>query len=349
MSWQDELRKLDEELSAGRLSAEDYRRLRDRLVPQDRAASGEPEPPPAPFPPAFRWETVAPSDETQVIPAVDDEPDRTQVVGPQDPDRTQVVSGGRPPPSWDDSAPPWISADQPPVREQSPGWAVEPEFTAPPRRSGAGRIVGVVAAVVVVLALVGFGAYWLFGRDGVPQADEATAPEPPAASEQAPAPPSEPPPSPESTLPDPAPVGGDGEPRTVPTATDLGAAGVLTPHEFVALERAGVADSKLLVTTFPDGQRATILITRLDDAPTVRDELAALQEDYGFEAAGGAIPGLSAFLLRKDPTGMTVGRGFYVSGDILVRIEVVGPNLVPTADQFDTIARQQTAALPADP
>lgn len=339
MSWQDELRRLDDELSAGRLSAEDYRRRRDDLTAQDPAGPGDEEPPPAPFPPAFRWETVAPSDETQVIPAIED-----------DAERTQVVSDGPPSyrPGWDESAPPWASADLPPVWEPAPGWAAAPQFTAPERHSGTGLIVGVVAAVVI-LALVGFGVYWFVAGEDTPQAGGAPAAEPPAASEAAaPAPPpSEAPAPPESTLPDPAPIGGDGEPRTLLTSTDLGAAGVLTPDEFLALEQAGIADSKLLITTFADGPRATILITRVADAPVVRDGLAALQEGDDLEPAPGP-PGLSNFLLREDPAGMTVVRGFYTSGDVLVRIEVIGPELVPSARRYDTIVEQQIATLAAD-
>jgi hypothetical protein len=115
VAWQDELRRLDEELAAGRLSAEEYRQLRDALLAsQGRAGqqtgqqtgqqagqqAGQPadaspaapstgEQPAAeqqqpaaggsPFPPPFKWDS---SDSTQVMPATrgNAESDTTQVV-----------------------------------------------------------------------------------------------------------------------------------------------------------------------------------------------------------------------------------------------------------------------------
>lgn len=93
----EDLRRLDEELAAGRLSSDDYRRQRDELIasgsPIETGSAGEPaapardgEPPAEqptevhqvgeqptevhqanPFPPAFRWETAPPTETTQVI------------------------------------------------------------------------------------------------------------------------------------------------------------------------------------------------------------------------------------------------------------------------------------------
>ena len=57
VSGQDELRQLDEELAAGRVSAEEYRRRRDEL-------RGEPpgdQPAPDPFPPPFSWNDDSPT------------------------------------------------------------------------------------------------------------------------------------------------------------------------------------------------------------------------------------------------------------------------------------------------
>lgn len=117
MTWQDELRQLDEELAAGRLSADDYRRRRDDLLSQS-ASTAAPAHPPAssgPFPPPFRWDE-SPSEKTQHLTPIRDEPpagwqrpaqgddsERTQVVGqttppPVDAERTQVVPGQVPPP-----------------------------------------------------------------------------------------------------------------------------------------------------------------------------------------------------------------------------------------------------------
>ena len=104
MTWQDDLRQLDEELSSGQLSAEDYRRRRDELLARQAPEGAEGAVPATPFPPPFRWEIAVPDDTQVVQPIRDDAPpsDATQVVsgtGELDSDRTQVVSGGPAPPA----------------------------------------------------------------------------------------------------------------------------------------------------------------------------------------------------------------------------------------------------------
>src|SRR5262249_22487760 len=100
MTWQDELRRLDEELAAGRLAPEEYRHLRDALLssqsdqpttrrPADQepdldATRGPAQPPsppePTPFPPPFRWDNggLEPTQRTQMSPDSNDT-ERTQV------------------------------------------------------------------------------------------------------------------------------------------------------------------------------------------------------------------------------------------------------------------------------
>lgn len=123
MNWQDELRQLDGELAAGRLSSDDYRIRRDAIT--SRAATGasaapaQPDQPaPDPFPSAFAWQNQAPStaDATSIMKPVaaptpppedrtqavmrDDQPERTQIVrNINQGERTQIVSdgGARPP------------------------------------------------------------------------------------------------------------------------------------------------------------------------------------------------------------------------------------------------------------
>lgn len=101
-----ELRQLDDDLAAGRLSPEDYRRRRDELqqagIRQDaNGAAGSAPQQASPFPPAFRWETSPPEPTTQVMQAVPrntfggDSAEITQVVRTgdvQDSERTQVVA-----------------------------------------------------------------------------------------------------------------------------------------------------------------------------------------------------------------------------------------------------------------
>lgn len=117
MSWQEELRNLDEELASGRLSADDYRLRRDQVL-SSAVAYGDPaqqqvqqpgqqpqqpfQQPPAPQQPQAPQQPGQPSaDSTQIIAPVNQpqqsgEAERTQVVPnwqqqQADPNRTQVV------------------------------------------------------------------------------------------------------------------------------------------------------------------------------------------------------------------------------------------------------------------
>ncbi|UVS76391.1 hypothetical protein [Actinokineospora sp. UTMC 2448] len=118
MSWQEELRRLDDALATGQITADDYRRSRDRLLATaaggvdggqgqgGQAQGGQGQPPasgqPAPFPEPFRWTAQPPdtaggqagqsdSDRTQVVPNSGQGHDRTQVVPNSGQDRTQAV------------------------------------------------------------------------------------------------------------------------------------------------------------------------------------------------------------------------------------------------------------------
>lgn len=119
MTWQDELRRLDEELAGGRVSADEYRQRRDQLLAaanNNPNTGGQPaqQPPQQPqqqggnpFPPPFRWETAAPSaDATQMVQPTGEQQndpaqqaEATQVVrnvGAPGADATQMVSGFNP-------------------------------------------------------------------------------------------------------------------------------------------------------------------------------------------------------------------------------------------------------------
>jgi len=370
VSWQDELRNLDEELAAGRLSAEDYRRRSDELIAQDQ--SGQPgsvdADRPTPFPPAFRWESAPPSETTQVMRSVeDDESERTQVVHDapppaqtpddfdraQDFDPTQVVSAGQRPPQHrldrggfsprslfdprnaQDSAPPWASSDLPPIQEPDSGWMRQgPEAFEPERESGTWRIVGAVIAVVLLLGLA-IGSYALWGRDDAPAQ--------PTAEQQEPA---------EDAPPDPlmpADIGGDEESKDVESFADLDAVGFLTQSELGVLENAAAGEARLLITNFDEG-KATVLVTRVgspEQAVVARDELTSLQVSFGFEPRS-APPGVNAVELPDDAETMPKFRAVYLRGDILVRLEMAGQDRVDVTAKFDEVLSQQLEALPAD-
>ncbi|MFD2418087.1 hypothetical protein [Amycolatopsis pigmentata] len=106
MSWQEELRKLDEELASGRLSADDYRVRRDQVL---SSAVGQPDntaAPQQPVPPAEN--NGAAGDSTQVIQPVSP-PQGTpqQQPPPEDAERTQAVPPWRPQQPMDPGRPPY--------------------------------------------------------------------------------------------------------------------------------------------------------------------------------------------------------------------------------------------------
>jgi hypothetical protein len=155
VSWQDELRKLDDELAAGRISADDYRSRRDQILSTAVSPGAQPPPPQPSAPTIGESTTMMPpvpggqrpqglpggdADKTQVVSGQElGDSDRTQAVGgwratpPEDPNRTQVVPGvppqahgaypPRPAPSPpggfpQPNQPPWQDAE-----ELAPPWA----------------------------------------------------------------------------------------------------------------------------------------------------------------------------------------------------------------------------------
>lgn len=86
MSWQDDLRRLDEELSAGRIAADDYRLRREQLLAA--AAGGGPAP-------QQQQNQQSPVENTQIMRPVAGPPNTQQGGAPQDPaaGTTQVVPG----------------------------------------------------------------------------------------------------------------------------------------------------------------------------------------------------------------------------------------------------------------
>lgn len=101
MNWQDELRQLDQELAAGKVTAEEYRNRRDAVLAQTAGSGGAPQQPTA-QPQTGQWTRGL---QQQYPPA--GQADRTQMVSkpdqPSDADKTQVVSGGQMPPSGSES------------------------------------------------------------------------------------------------------------------------------------------------------------------------------------------------------------------------------------------------------
>ncbi len=165
MSWQEELRKLDEELAAGQISADDYRVRRDQVL-SSAVSSGSAAAPPAPpkseatqfiQQPAFTPPPQPPppsgpsgsADKTQVVGSGQSDADKTQIVSDQgqgwhtarpgaDSEKTQVVpgipgvppqavSGGFPRPAPDPNA----GGFPPPPGYSPQGWQQQEDLSPP--------------------------------------------------------------------------------------------------------------------------------------------------------------------------------------------------------------------------
>ena len=89
MTWQDELRKLDEDLASGRIAADEYRVRRDQVLSSAVAPGGAPTPTPESAP-------ASAAESTQMIPPVTAGPppmQQPQSGGDDSAEKTQIVSG----------------------------------------------------------------------------------------------------------------------------------------------------------------------------------------------------------------------------------------------------------------
>lgn len=406
MTWQDELRQLDEELSAGRISAEDYRRRRDELV-ASAAGGGAVAPPPGgqqgPFPPPFRWEQAASSDATQVIPVVPaegqpDQPpssDATQVVRlppaaasdatasdattyvpPQakqaaadaDADRTRVVPGGvrQPPPGpsfppqqggptgWSqpehDSTPPWGMSDLPPLGSGASWIKQGPEVFESDGGSNTGKILAVVAAVVLLVGIA-VGAYFLFGSSNKTSAQKAppTTQHQTQTQSQPPSTPAKPPQDPLlAVLP-----GSTADTSKIQTFGDVDTLNppYLTAEESSAYKGGNPGVARMGLSKDGGGNLALLLVVdegSPEAAAQARDGLADLQGNYGFQPTT-PQPGMrGATTDTAAGASPSVRRAHYASGKYVVRVEVNGANAGDVDQLFQQLINGELSKLPAD-
>ena len=221
VTWQEELRKLDEDLAAGTLSADDYRVRRDQILSAavaspDTAAQRpastsdesstqimEPVSPPVgtPQPPTTSQPQSGPMpaqpEATQVVAPYDNSAERTQAV-PQWQSQRPPAGYGQPglqsppggfPQAWnapaEDSSPPWGGGDLPPIAPPtSSEWAPQgPEsFAGEQQPSGNGRKILFSALAVIVVVGLGVAVWLLFIRDTNSGNEAAPGQAPPVAS-----------------------------------------------------------------------------------------------------------------------------------------------------------------------
>ncbi|PRX47842.1 hypothetical protein B0I33_105425 [Prauserella shujinwangii] len=330
MTWQEELRKLDEELASGRLSADEYRTRRDQVL-SSAVAPAEQQP-----------QGTGNAESTQVIEPVSGQPgasqqqgqyqqnEATQAVPPGDAggERTQVVpnwqtqaphsspAGGFPQPHssyagsppagfaqpgqqpWnapqDDPSPPWGGTDFPPIAPQThTDWVSQgPETFETTSTSGSGRKVLFSVLGVVIVAGLSVLVWFLFIKgDGENQAGPG--PQPSQQSQAAPSPSS-------SALPEPPPT------KAVPSDND---AALIDPPGQTrdgggAFDLATLRENKLLaepvIAALEDGDLNEGLLKASKDGDStiglysleVSDENAAIEvaQQYAVVQQEGGIP-----------------------------------------------------------
>lgn len=403
MSWQEELRKLDEELASGRLSADDYRVRRDQVL---SSAVGQPDNPAAPQQAPQQAPHQAPQpaenngasgESTQVIQPVSppqgmpqqqpssDDAERTQAVPPWRPPQ-QPVDPGRPhymppqypvsppggfpqagpvsPPGgfpqagpgspaggfqqpWNapeaDQTPPWGGGDLPPlVPSGDPGWVQQgPESFDD--RSGKGNTKKIVAIVVAVVVLAGIalGAYllWGTGSGGGQQGAQ------PSSSQQ---PSSQAPPDPLGV----ANIPGSAESHdNVTTFNAVSGLNYLNSNELSTYSSAGAAAAKYIVHHLDDGNTVVLLLTEVNSpvaAQNAANQLLSIQIRNGASRLNDSPNGVYASTIKAKDANPAQVRGHYAHGNVIVRIEVSGPNQQAAQTDFANILASQMQVLPAN-
>jgi hypothetical protein len=256
--------------------------------------------------------------------------------------------------SQEEATPLWGGDQFPPIAPPTePDWVTQgPEFTKDTEEKGrTGKIVGAVLAVVL-LAGIAFGAWWLWGRDsGEPTAGpgggEKTSQQPgPTSESSAPTTP-EPPkdPLPIAELP-----GNPEEHPEVTTFPDMEDKNYLNDKELSAYEKAGAGDTKFHVQHLGDGVTAVLVLAATDSGKKAE---AAVKQLRKIQISNGAKDA------RKSPENVYVTeytnkknaeiRAHYVSGNVIVRIEVKSDQGLKAARaDFLEVLNAQLEELPAD-
>lgn len=381
MSWQDELRKLDEALAAGRISADEYRVRRDQVlataasIPASeprKAPVGESthliQPPPAPQPPVAEEDSA---EQTQILPKVVEGQERTQTVAgwqaipPEgDAERTQTVSSvplqtgaGAYQPSdqfrpggWQqDEDPPWAGQDFPPLAPAAnPDWVRQgPELFETTGRSKTGKIV-LISLVVVLVAAIGAGSYFLFIRNkdgGQPPALPSTSASAPRTS--APTTTSRP----KDKL-STAELPGKAEDHSkIRSFADAEASNFLTKDEIAIYKNAGAGKSRLVASTTDDGVHVLIFTseaTAAAQAAAASDALAQQQVVYGMTPYKNTPAKVLTHEFAKTEKIPATIRAHYAHNGTIVRIQVNGDDLAKVSQVFDDLVAAQLEVLAAN-
>lgn len=377
MTWQDELRRLEDDLVNGRVSAEDYRIRRDQLLTSANASPQQ----------AYQQTSM---DNTQIIPPVTDgpppeatqaisgqqqqswqqqqqqnqDPERTQAVSPgyrqqgyqqqpnlfEEPDRTQFVPGPgnqqQTQSQVEEEPPPWAGNEFPPLMggANTSEWVKQgPEGTE--EKSSKGKIIGVIAGVVVV-ALLAVGAYFLFvqGDNGNP-APQAGGP----GTNQGAAGNGAPDPSKDLGIIDPP--GQKEDHSDVQTLDALKSSNYLNPDEQQAYTNA-VATRVVFKVGKDNGVTIAMVGAQASTADGAKEAAKALNDAQlknNMEPMSGNPPkGVYVAELHGKPGSAVEIRAHYAHGTTIVRVHAYGTNYSAVKADFEKALADQLKALPAD-
>lgn len=382
MTWQEELRKLDEDLAAGKLAADEYRTRRDQVLssavtPEDPSQQGQSQ-----GSTAEATQTMRPAgtnaERTQAVPSwntpqqqrsspssgYSQQPSGSSSAGAQQPAQQQPgaswSSGSGQQHPWnapqDDVSPPWGGSDLPPVaQEKSPSWTTQgPESFDNTPKKGNGRKVALSVILVVVLVGIGVGVWALFIRSSNTGGTAPTAAPPaPTSSQTVPTkePLPEPPPAKEKPADNAAAlIDPPGDERAGGGEFDLAALhenGLLPKSVVSALEEAGFTKGLLKTTTSGDvtiGLYA-LAVANEDAAATVAHEYALAQQEGGLPASRKhSLQGVPVFGTSKG--GDAVFRAVYVLYDRVIIVDVYGPSDSSVEETFENILQQQVKHAP---
>ncbi|USX50034.1 hypothetical protein [Lentzea sp. HUAS12] len=364
MTWQDELKKLDDELASGRISADDYRRRRDEVLAGSAGGGqAQQQPQQAAFARPFKWEAKPPtsqsSDATQVVPNQQPQqnpnPDATQVVNTQqrpqaDAERTQFVAPIAPQGPWGQGGPqqqqaappPWVSGDYDQFNQQPASWSHGPEVFDETGGKGKGKIFAIIG-VVLVLALIGGGIWWFAGRDSGGGTTDTTAQSTSQTATTTT--------KPKDSLSIMDLPGAVEDHKNIQTFADAEKSNFLAPDEIKHYNTAGAGKSRLSAAS-NNGVHVLIFTTEAASkaqADTGRDELAQQEIVYGLTDMPSAPVGVQASQAEKSGDKPALIRAHYSSKNTIVRIQVVSTETLQKAsDVFSRIVAEQLRILEAN-
>lgn len=330
MSWQEQLRALDEELSLGLISAEEHRLRRESVLSAANSAPaasisdertrmthppGQAANPDSTqiVPPVFAWQVsppTPPNEWTRIVAATAMPPD------PSDPWRAQSTA--------QDPTPPWADADLPPPPPRTPDWIRE-DGQASDRAGRTGRRVLTVLGVIVVLAGLGVGTWSLFGtgHDAGQRTAHTTTLSTTTGRPRLTAPADV-----RQEMPDVPTTQSSGRNMSV---TELLDAGIMDQPEVDILRAAGVTEvitksgTRVTGTDDPTEDELSVIVIPTAspaEARRVAEALRAHQETIGLQFIPEPLPNMPTTVVseKRVVAESAVYRGLYVSGGSVLRI-----------------------------